>query len=156
MRHWLVKSEPTTYSIDHLRSDKRTLWDGVRNYQARNYLREMKKGDLVLFYHSVTEPVGIAGIAKVAAEAKPDPTQFDRKSKHFDSGSKSDNPRWFSPELAFVRRFEEVLSRDVLAADKRLRDMVILKRGSRLSVTPVTPDEFEAVCDLWGGTLPAR
>ena len=144
-KYWLVKSEPTTYSIDSLKSDKKTLWDGVRNYQARNFLKEMKKGDLVLFYHSVTEPIGVSGVAKVSKEAVPDPTQFDKKSDYYDPDSKKDAPRWFCPELSFEKKFAKIVDRPSLVKDKKLSSMMLMQKGSRLSVTPVTKEEFTVI-----------
>jgi len=145
MAHWLVKSEPGTYSVDDLKRDKTTCWDGVRNYQARNFLREMKKGDEVLFYHSVTEPVGVAGIATVAKEAYADPTQFDKKSDYYDPKSSSDNPRWSSPDLRFKKKFASVVLLQDLRKIKGLEKMELLRKGSRLSVQPVTKKEFELI-----------
>lgn len=144
-KFWLVKSEPTVYSIDDLKRDKKTLWDGVRNYQARNYLRDMKKGDSVLFYNSVVEPIGIAGILKVTKEAVADPTQFDKKSEYYDPDSKITDPRWSSPELAFEEKFRELLTREELLKERGLSSMILLKKGSRLSVTPVTKSEFDLI-----------
>src|SRR5207244_9623796 len=110
-RFWLMKSEPSAFSIDDLAKVKRTSWEGVRNYQARNLLRdEVKAGDEVLFYHSSAEPTGVAGLAKVTRAAYPDPTQFDPKSDSFDAGSKPDDPRWLSVEIQFVRRFAAVVT----------------------------------------------
>ena len=148
MAKWLVKSEPGEYSIDDLKKDKRTIWDGVRNYQARNFLKEMQKGDEVIFYHSVTDPVGIAGVAKISKEAAPDPTQFNKRSKYYDEKATKDNPRWFSPELRFVKKFKEVLPLSDLKEQKALKDMVLLRRGNRLSVMPVTEKEFKAILNL--------
>jgi len=145
MAYWLVKSEPGTYSIDDLKREKKTCWDGVRNYQARNFLREMKKGEKVLFYHSVTEPVGVAGVATVAREAYPDPTQFDKKSNYYDAKSSLENPRWSSPDLRFENKFSEVLLLKDLRHIKSLEKMELLRKGSRLSVQPVTKKEFDAI-----------
>ena len=148
MRHWLVKSEPETFSWNDLwKAPRRTTgWDGVRNYQARNMLRdEMKKGDLVFFYHSSTDPNAIVGICEVAREGYPDPSQFDRASKYFDPKSDPDEPRWYMVDL----RARERLVRPVTLAELRgapgLEGMTLLKKGSRLSVQPVTPDEWNAV-----------
>lgn len=145
MNYWLVKTEPEVYSIEDLKRDRRTAWDLVRNYQARNYLRAMQKGDRVLIYHSNAEPSGVAGIASVAKVAYPDPSQFDRRSEYFDPKATPDAPRWFCPEL----KFERVLPRLVPLAELRevptLRDMELLRRGSRLSVQPVTEAQFETI-----------
>jgi predicted RNA-binding protein with PUA-like domain len=148
--HWLVKSEPSVYSIDDLRRDKRTAWNGVRNYQARNHMRAMKKGDLVLFYHSSSDPTGVAGVAKVVKEAYPDPTQFDRKSEYHDPKSAKDDPRWWLVDVGFVARFANPVPLAVIKADKRLADMVLVN-NSRLSVQPVTEKEFDRVMEISKG-----
>jgi predicted RNA-binding protein with PUA-like domain len=147
---WLVKSEPNVYSIDDLRRDKRTSWNGVRNYQARNHMRAMKKGELVLFYHSSSDPTGVAGVAKVVKEAYPDPTQFDRKSEYHDPRSPKDDPRWWLVDVGFVERFAEPVPLATIKADQRLADMVLVN-NSRLSVQPVTEKEFDRVLELSGG-----
>jgi predicted RNA-binding protein with PUA-like domain len=145
-RHWLVKSEPDVYSIDDLQRDGRTMWDGVRNYQARNLMRDdMQPGDPVLFYHSNVKPMCIAGIAEVASESYPDPTAFDKRDKHYDPKSKVEDPTWMLVDIAHVETFGEPLAREVLAAEPALSDMMLLRRGSRLSVQPVTAAEFQAV-----------
>lgn len=149
-RYWLMKSEPNVYSIDDLRRDKRTAWNGVRNYQARNHMRAMKKGDLVLFYHSSADPTGVAGVAKVVKEAYPDPTQFDRKSEYHDPKSPKDDPRWWLVDVAFVARFSEPVPLAAIKADKRLAEMVLVN-NSRLSVQPVREKEFERVMEMGGG-----
>jgi predicted RNA-binding protein with PUA-like domain len=150
-RHWLVKSEPETFSFDDLlASPKRTTgWDGVRNYQARNFMRDgMKRGDLVFFYHSSTEPTAIVGVAEVAREAYPDPTALDPKHAHFDPKSQPDAPTWMMVELRAV----EPLSRPVTLAElkgvKGLERMVLLQKGSRLSVQPVSPEEWDIIYAL--------
>jgi predicted RNA-binding protein with PUA-like domain len=145
-----MKSEPETYSIDDLKRDKRTAWNGVRNYQARNHMRAMKKGDIVLFYHSSSEPPGVAGLAKVVKEAYPDPTQFDRKSEYHDPKSPKDDPRWWLVDIAFVERFGGQVSLQAIKAEKRLKDMVLVN-NSRLSVQPVSEEEYERVCAMSGG-----
>jgi len=150
MATWLVKSEPSTYSIDDFKREKKTLWEGVRNYQARNYLKEMKKGERVLFYHSNAKEIGIVGVGKVFKEAVPDPSQFDPESDYYDEGSSESTPRWFCPELQFLHKFPRVLTRDELSAQKPLREMVILQKGSRLSVTPVSEKEYQEICALVG------
>jgi predicted RNA-binding protein with PUA-like domain len=139
-----MKSEPQVYSIDDLKRDKRTAWNGVRNYQARNHMRAMKKGDVVLFYHSSAEVTGVAGLAKVVKEAYPDPTQFDRKSEYHDPKSAKEDPRWSLVDIGFVERFAAPVSLQAIKADKDLRDMVLVN-NSRLSVQPVTEDEYERV-----------
>ena len=148
MAYWLAKSEPDVYSIDDLKKDKVAEWDGVRNYQARNFLKEMEVGDEVLFYHSNAKPSGVAGVAKVAKKAYPDPTQFDKKSKYFDPKASKENPRWFCPDVKFVKKFKDVVSLDDLREQKSLNEMLVLKKGSRLSVQPVTKKEFETVLKI--------
>ena len=143
MAFWLMKSEPNTYSIDNLKKDKVTYWDGVRNYQARNFMKEMKKGDLVIFYHSNAKPPAAVGVAKIAKEAYPDPTQFQKQSKYFDPKATKENPRWFCPDVRFVKKFKTELPLEELRSEKKLKDMVLLRKGSRLSVQPVTAAEFK-------------
>lgn len=150
MSKWLVKTEPESYSVHDFVRDKVTCWDGVRNYQARNYLIAMKKGDEVLVYHSSADPTGVAGVAKVVKEAYPEPAQFDPKSKYFDPGSTMDNPRWMAPDLKLVRAFRSIVTLDELRAEKRLEKLVVLRRGNRLSVTPVSDAEFEVITKLAG------
>jgi len=145
MAYWLVKSESNSYSINDLEKDKVTHWNGVRNYQARNYLRSMKNGDLVIYYHSVVDPIGIVGLARVVKEAYPDPSQFDAKSEYFDPKATKENPRWFNPDLEFVEIFESILSLNDVRSLKNTDKMVLLQRGSRLSVQPVTTTEFQSI-----------
>ena len=152
MNYWLMKSEPDTFGIDHLaKKPKQTAgWDGVRNFQARNYLREMQVGDLVFFYHSSTEIPGVVGIAKVVREAYPDSTAFDKKNDHYDADSDPDKPRWYQVDVQLVRKFDRVISLEELRthASGKLKDMVVLKRGNRLSITPVTKAEWTFVESL--------
>lgn len=149
MAHWLVKSEPEVYSINHLKVDGVTLWDCVRNYQARNYLRDsFAVGDDVLFYHSNAEPSGIAGLAKITKIGISDPKQFDPKSEYFDSKAKKDAPIWYSPEIKFISKFKELISLASLREKPELKQMVLLKKGSRLSVQPVTPAEFKTIIKI--------
>jgi predicted RNA-binding protein with PUA-like domain len=143
--YWLMKSEPEVYSIDHLARQGQGRWDGVRNYQARNFMRAMRKGDLVLFYHSSTSPIGIAGVARVSREAYPDPTQFDAKDDHFDPKSPPHDPRWSAVDIELLEKFKEVLSLDRLKADAALSGMLVVRRGMRLSVQPVESAHFAAV-----------
>jgi predicted RNA-binding protein with PUA-like domain len=154
VHYWLMKSEPDVYSIDDLRRDRRTAWNGVRNYQARNHMRAMKKGDLVLFYHSRSEPPGVAGLAKVVREAYPDPTQFDRKSEYHDPKSPKDDPRWWLVDIGFVERFAAPVGLPAIKADKRLEDMVLVN-NSRLSVQPVADHEFERIRAMSSGSARA-
>jgi predicted RNA-binding protein with PUA-like domain len=148
MNYWLMKSEPSCYGIDDLKAQKIGMWDDVRNYQARNFMREMKKGDLVLFYHSSCEVIGIVGIASVYKEAYPDPTQFDTKSYKFDPKSKKENPRWSSVDLKFVKKFKEVLTLSELKLDPAFEGMLVIKKGMRLSVQPVSKKHFDCVLAL--------
>ncbi|MCB9603277.1 MAG: EVE domain-containing protein [Sandaracinus sp.] len=149
-KYWLMKSEPDVFSIEDLEKKKSEGWDGVRNYQARNYMREMREGDLVLFYHSNAKPSGVAGVATIVGEAKPDPTQFDPKSDYFDEKSKREEPRWDLVEVGFVERFEDVIPLETLKADAKLEGMLVTRKGSRLSVTPVEKAHFERVLKLAG------
>lgn len=148
MAYWLVKSEEEVYSIDDLRQDKVTAWDGVRNYQARNYLREMQVGEQVLFYHSSSELVGVVGLAQVKRVAYPDPTQFDRASDYYDPQASKEEPRWYSPDLAFVQKFSSPVSIAALRRHPKLQRMVLLQRGNRLSVLPLQKEEFQVVVGL--------
>ncbi|HXE72573.1 MAG TPA: EVE domain-containing protein [Candidatus Nitrosotenuis sp.] len=147
MRYWLLKSEPETYSIDDLAREGRTLWDGVRNYQARNNLASMKVGDLCYFYHSVKDP-GIVGICRVSAEARPDPSQFDPSSRYYDPESDPQRPRWVAPEVEFVEKFPRPLSLARLKATPGLEAMEVNRKGSRLSVQPVRPEEWDLILRL--------
>ena len=150
-QYWLMKSEPYVYSIDNLAEDENqtTCWDGVRNYQARNLMRdEMKKGDLVLYYHSNAKPPGVAGVAKVVQESYPDHTQFDKKSKYFDPKATRETPRWFMVDINLVKKFKTFLPLDELKTVKALEGMVLLQKGSRLSVQPVTKKQYETILKL--------
>jgi predicted RNA-binding protein with PUA-like domain len=145
MKYWLLKSEPSTYGIDHLKKDGTTAWTGVRNYQARNFMRdEMRSGDRAFFYHSSCEVPGIAGIAEIRGAAYPDETQFDRKSPQYDPAARRDEPRWFNVDVKFLKKTRTV-TLDELRSRKELKDMVILRRGNRLSITPVTKGEWECI-----------
>ncbi len=146
---WLMKSEPDVYSIDDLARDGSTSWEGVRNYKARNNMRDMRVGDEVLFYHSNAKPPGVAGIARVCKEAYPDHFAFDRKAKYFDAKSDPDNPRWFMVDIEFVAKADEVLGLPDIKADAKLADMELVRYG-RLSVQSVKKAEFERVKKLIG------
>lgn len=149
MNYWLMKSEPETYSIDDLKNDKTSDWEGVRNYQARNFMRDqMKIGDLALFYHSNAKPSGVAGICKVSRTDIADYTAWDPKSKYFDPKTDPDNPRWIMVEVEFVKKFEEVIPLAELRTHKELKDLLILQKGSRLSITPMTKKEFDYITSL--------
>ena len=148
-RYWLVKTEPTSYSIDDLARDHKTYWDGVRNYQARNTMRDdMSVGDKVLFYHSNANPPGIAGLAVVTGPPIADHTAFDPEHKHFDPKSRHDRPTWMMIELGFVQKFDRFISLDELREVSGLDDMVLLQKGSRLSVQPVTEAQFHRILEI--------
>jgi len=154
-RYWLMKSEPDVFSIDDLRRAKNqvTCWDGVRNYQARNFLRdEIKVGDGVLYYHSSVEPVGVAGEAVVVRDGYPDDTAFDPHDEHYDPKSSPANPTWYMVDVKFVRACAEMISLKRLKAISSLRTMFVVRPGMRLSVQPVTPEEWKTVMALpeWG------
>jgi predicted RNA-binding protein with PUA-like domain len=149
MNYWLMKSEPDVYSIDHLKRDHIAPWTGVRNYQARNFMRDqMKKGDWVLYYHSSTLPPGVAGLARVHRESHPDPTQFDRKSEYFDPKSKKENPTWMMVSVAFVEKFPRLVTLDELKNNKSLAGMRVVQPGSRLSVQPVSHEHFQIITQM--------
>lgn len=148
MRYWLIKSEPSAYSIDDLKRDKKTAWTGVRNYQARNFMRDqMKPGDRALYYHSNCDEPGIVGIAEVASTAYPDATQFDRKSKYYDGTSTRDAPRWVHVDFKFVKKIRPITLGE-LRKHEALAHMRVLARGNRLSITPVDPAEWEYILEL--------
>lgn len=145
MTHFLIKSEPSSYSIDDLKKDKKTPWTGIRNYAARNIMRDqMKIGDTVLFYHSSCEPPHIAGLAKVASEPYPDHLQFDKKSDYYDPKSTKEKPIWMLVDIAFVKKAGKMLTLEEIKKDPKLKEMVLIKR-SRLSVQPVTEEEFKII-----------
>ncbi len=148
--YWLMKSEPHVYSIDDLKKDKTTHWEGVRNYQARNHMRAMKKGDEVLYYHSQQTPPGVVGVARVVKEAYPDFFQFDRKSKYFDPKSDEEKPRWWMVDVGFVKELKSEVSLHDIKAVKGLSDMVLVN-NSRLSVQPVRESEFDMILKMGGG-----
>jgi predicted RNA-binding protein with PUA-like domain len=149
MNHWLMKSEPDAFSIDDLKRKKREAWDGVRNYQARNFMRDgMRPGDQVFFYHSNCTVPGIAGIAEVATDAYPDPSQFDPKSKYFDPGSSRDNPRWMLVDVKFVKKLKRTISLDEMKSDPALDGMALLRKGNRLSVMPVEAAHWRHILTL--------
>ena len=153
MRYWLVKSEPDVFSFADLQAapKKTTHWDGVRNYQARNTLRDaMKQGDRCFYYHSNAEPSGIAGICEVVREGYPDHTAFDRKDPHYDPKSKPDAPTWYMVDVKAVRPFPRLISLGELREVTALKGMVLLQKGSRLSVQPVTKKEWETICAMAG------
>ncbi|MBX3330421.1 MAG: EVE domain-containing protein [Nitrospira sp.] len=148
--YWLMKSEPSTFSIDDLQRspNQTTSWDGVRNYQARNFMRSMAVGDHVLFYHSSADPPTVVGIAEIVKTAYSDPTQFDKKDKHYDPESKPSEPRWDMVDIRYVRKFARALTLDELRKHSKLKGMVLLRKGSRLSVQPVTQLEWKHITSL--------
>lgn len=149
MATWLIKSEPDVFSIDDLKKVGVTGWEGVRNFTARNSMRdEMKEDELVLFYHSNGDPSGVAGLAKVHGAPLPDPTQFQKKSEYYDATSRKDAPRWVMRQFAFVERFAQLIPLEVLKADPKLAGMPLLAKGQRLSVQPVSPPHFARVLEL--------
>lgn len=153
MPHWLFKSEPDEYSIDDLAEEAQGYgrWDGIRNYQARNLLRdEVRKGDQVLFYYSSCAQPGIAGVAEVVSDAYPDPAQFDPDSRYYDPKAAPESPRWFCVDLRFVRKFPEVLTRKALKQEPALADMVLFRQG-RLSIQPVHQQEWQHIMAMVGG-----
>ena len=156
-RYWLFKSEPSAFSIDHLaKAGKKTArWDGVRNYQARNFLRDdVRIGDLVLFYHSREEPLGIFGTMRVALSGYPDFTAFDSKSKYYDASSDPEKPRWYMVDVTLVEKFSRPITREMLQGDEVTSKMLVMKRGMRLSIQPVSAEEWQAVHRLAGEALP--
>jgi predicted RNA-binding protein with PUA-like domain len=154
MRYWLLKSEPSTFSIDDLARapGRATCWDGVRNYQARNFLRAMKRGDQALFYHSNADPPAVAGIAEVIREAYPDHTAFDPKDLHYDPKSDRRAPSWYMVDIRLVQKFQRPIPLDELRRVSGLKRMELLRRGSRLSVQPVRADEWSHIVALGRGT----
>ena len=150
MQYWLIKSEPDTFSIHDLAKAKKktTHWEGVRNYQARNFLREMKKGDLALFYHSNAEPSAVAGVVEVVREAYPDASAWDPRSEYHDPKASAENPVWSMVDVKLIEIFPRELPLDEPRGVKSLAGMELLRRGSRLSVHPVTPAEFRTIQSL--------
>lgn len=149
--YWLMKSEPNAFSIDDLaKCPKQTdKWDGVRNYQARNFMRDaMKVGDKVFFYHSNAKPPCIVGICEIASEPYPDPTQFDDRSKYFDPKSDSDNPRWILVDVKFLKKLKRPVAINEIRANKKLKDMKLVQKGQRLSIQPVSKNEWDEVLEM--------
>ena len=147
VRYWLMKSEPDAFSIDDLKKRKRSPWDGVRSFMARNQMQAMRVGDLALFYHSSTEPPGVVGLSRVVREAYPDHTQFDRKSKYFDAKSTRETPRWMHVDVKLNKK-TRLLSLREMRERPELADMIVLRPGNRLSITPVEPAQWRAVLAL--------
>jgi len=146
MNYWLIKSEPTVYSIDDLRQDKKTSWTGIRNYQARNFIRDqMKKGDLCLFYHSSSEVKGIFGIAKVASNPHADLSAFNKKDSHYDPKSTKENPIWYAVDVQFVKKFKKPITLGELKLGMELDGMMVRNKGARLSVLPVSEKHYNII-----------
>ncbi|MCB0378310.1 MAG: EVE domain-containing protein [Bdellovibrionales bacterium] len=148
-----MKSEPDVFSIDQLQKQQTSLWDGVRNYQARNFMmKDMKPGDRVLFYHSNAKPPGVAGLATISKEAVPDPTQFNKKSEYYDPKAQADHPRWFCVEVAFAKKFNRLVTLDEIRKKKGLEKMLVIQKGQRLSIQPVTKKDFDIICKMGEGS----
>lgn len=144
--YWLFKSEPSCYSIDDMAREKKTQWTGVRNYQARNFMRDsMKVGDLGFFYHSSAKPMAIVGTVKITGPGKPDFTALDKKDEHYDPKSTRENPIWYDPEISFVRKFAQPVTLDAIKFNPKLKGMMLTARGSRLSVQPVSENQFKII-----------
>lgn len=149
MAYWLMKSEPHAFSIDDLKASRRHSWDGVRNYQARNMMRdEMKKGDLAFFYHSSCKEPGVVGIMSVVREGYPDDIEFGRKGKKVKVNKDPENPTWFMVDVGFKRKLKRTITLSDIKARKELADMLLVRRGNRLSIMPVTGKEWEFILDL--------
>lgn len=151
MKFWLMKSEPEEFGIEDLKRVRTEPWDGVRNYQARNMMRdEMKKGDKVFFYHSNCDEPGVYGVMRIKREAYPDHTAFDPDDKHYDPKSDPDNPRWFMVDVGYVRKFKQPVTLRTMReyTETELRDLALLRRGNRLSIMPITPAQWEFILGL--------
>ena len=154
MKYWLMKSEPETYSIDDLHLEQKTGWDGIRNYQARNLMRDqMQVGDQVLFYHSNAKPPGVAGLAVVSQTGLVDPSQFDSNSKYFDPKASLEAPRWIMVEITYKSSFSHFVPLPDLRQQKELEGLMVIQKGSRLSVQPVSQQHFETICQMGGARV---
>ncbi len=148
-RYWLFKSEPSVFSIDRLAKMKKAPWDGVRNYQARNFMRdEIKLNDLVLFYHSSVQPAGIAGLARVVKESYPDAGAQDKNSDFYDPKASAKRPIWFMVDVEFVKKFSRLVTLSELKSDPAFKGMMVIRKGVRLSIQPVSKEHFERICGL--------
>ena len=148
-KYWLMKSEPDAYSIDDFKRDKKTLWEGVRNYQARNFMiKEMSIGDEFIFYHSNAKPPGVAGLGKVSRKALPDPSALDKNSPYFDPKASKEKPIWQCVEVRFTKKFPKTLSLEEIKKKKELKDILLVQRGTRLSIQPLKPKDFELLCKM--------
>lgn len=150
MAHWLMKSEPDVYGIDHLAAEGTTLWDGIRNYQARNFMRSMQVGDLAFFYHSNASPPGIVGLMEVIETGLTDPSQFEPSSPYFDPASKAEAPRWDCVRLRYRRTFPRLLSLEELRQEFSPEQLAVVRRGNRLSILPVEPEAAQRLYTLLG------
>ncbi|RIH84468.1 EVE domain protein [Calidithermus terrae] len=150
MAYWLLKSEPDAFSIADLERIHRSLWDGVRNYQARNFLRSMQPGDLAFFYHSSTEPPGVVGVCRVVRTGVADPTQFDPHSEYHDPAAQPEKPRWWTVEVEFVQRFGRMVSLETLRQTFTPDELWVVRRGNRLSVMPVSEEAARRILELAG------
>lgn len=151
-RYWLMKCEPSAYTIDDLARDKTSSWEGVRNYQARNFMRDqMQVGDGVLFYASNADPSGVAGLATIARAGYPDAFAWKKGHKYFDPASRADAPTWYMVDISFLERFPAIVPLTVLKETKGLEDMMVIKKGSRLSIQPVTKAEYDIVVRIGRG-----
>ena len=148
MNYWLMKSEPDVYSIADLKGDRTSIWDGVRNYQARNFLRQMSRGDLVFFYHSNTKIPGIVGLLRVVETGIADPSQFDMKSKYYDAKSQFDAPRWQTVKVEFVEEFAKLISLDELKQKFSDDEILLVRKGNRLSVMPVSESAAQKILNM--------
>ena len=148
MNYWLMKSEPLTFSIWDLKKKKKEPWDGVRNYQARNFMKDMKKGDLAFFYHSNCTPPGIVGIMEVVTESYPDFTSFDKKSQYYDPKSTTDKPRWFMVDVKYKMEFKNIISLESLKEEKVLQDLPLIRKGNRLSIMPVLEKHWKKILKM--------
>ena len=149
MAYWLMKSEPDVYGIDDMQRDGREMWDSIRNYQARNMMRDdMRIGDEVFFYHSNCKVPGIVGITRVVSEAYPDPVQFDETSRYFDPKSSKENPRWILVDVEFVRKLSRTITLAEVKAEKSLEDMILARKGNRLSIMPVEAKHWKKILSL--------
>ena len=149
MNYWLLKSEPDEFSIDDLKAQRTEPWDGIRNYQARNFIRDdMRPGDQAFFYHSSCETPGVAGIMTIAGKSRPDPTAFDRRDKHYDPDSSPDDPRWYLVDVRFKRKLKRVIPLAELREHDALKGLKLLQKGNRLSVMPVTREEWDYILSL--------
>ncbi len=148
-QYWLMKSEPDVFSLTDLEREKKTWWEGVRNYQARNFMsQKMQPGDLVLFYHSNAEPPGVAGLARVCAGASADQSQFDKKSPYYDPKASRERPIWACVQVEFCQHFPQFVSLETLRHHPALQALLVIKKGQRLSIQPVVPEEFAVICQL--------